>query len=167
MDFNAVFTVRFKNERHMRWYELHAPHLINVATLPCETQNTENVIYSGILTKRIASDVSQLHKSGPGSSYVLSFLIWGVIQQSLHETKIHDIDDLRKLTGTSSMLALPSEIMCACWWWTLWTHTQLYDSPEHFTKLQLDACNDYFVVNITSLSCVHVHFRCFDFRKLV
>jgi len=23
------------------------------------------------------------------------------------------------LTGTSSMLGWPSEIMCACWWWTL------------------------------------------------
>jgi len=44
MDFNALFTVRFKNERHMRRYELHAPHLITVATLPCESQNTENVI---------------------------------------------------------------------------------------------------------------------------
>jgi len=28
------------------------------------------------------------------------------------------------LTGTSSMLAWPSEIMCACWWWTLWMHVQ-------------------------------------------
>ena len=25
-------------------HELHPPHLINVATLPCEIQNTENVI---------------------------------------------------------------------------------------------------------------------------
>jgi len=42
-DFNAVFTVRFINERHMRQYELHPPHLISVATLPCERQNAENV----------------------------------------------------------------------------------------------------------------------------
>jgi len=26
----------------------------------------------------------------------LIFTYWGVIQQSMHETKIHDIDDLRK-----------------------------------------------------------------------
>jgi len=38
------FPVRFRNERHMWQYEFHPPHLINVATLPCESQNTENVI---------------------------------------------------------------------------------------------------------------------------
>jgi len=26
----------------MSKYELHPPHVINVATLPCESQNTEN-----------------------------------------------------------------------------------------------------------------------------
>ena len=35
--FNAVFTVRFRNEWHMRQYELHPPHVINVATLPCKS----------------------------------------------------------------------------------------------------------------------------------
>jgi len=35
-DFNAVFTDRFTNERLMRQYQLHPPHLISVATLPCE-----------------------------------------------------------------------------------------------------------------------------------
>ena len=49
-----------------------------------------------ILLKKIASDVSKLHESGPGSLRVLNLLIWGVIQQIVHETKIHDIDDLRK-----------------------------------------------------------------------
>jgi len=32
-------------------YELHPPHLINVATLPCESQNTENVILQREITK--------------------------------------------------------------------------------------------------------------------
>jgi len=51
----------------------------------------------------IASDVSQLHQSGPGSSCALNLFIWGVIQQCLYETKIRDIDDLRKrLMQTSS-----------------------------------------------------------------
>jgi len=49
---------------------LHPPHLINVATLPCESQNTENVILQWDITK--------------GK------------QQSVHEAKIHDIDDLQK-----------------------------------------------------------------------
>ena len=42
IDFNAFFTVKFRNERHMRQYELHPPHLISVATLIHESQNTEN-----------------------------------------------------------------------------------------------------------------------------
>ena len=37
-----------------------------------------------------------LHQSGPVSSCALHLLIWGVIQQSVCETKIHDIDDLQK-----------------------------------------------------------------------
>ena len=51
MDFNAVFTVRFTNERHMCHYELHPPNLISVATLPCKIQNTENVILQWDITK--------------------------------------------------------------------------------------------------------------------
>ena len=42
--FDAVFTVRFKNERQMWWCELYLSQLITVAALPCESQNTENVI---------------------------------------------------------------------------------------------------------------------------
>ena len=41
MDFNAVYTVRFINERHMRQRELHPPHLVNVATLLCEIKTQE------------------------------------------------------------------------------------------------------------------------------
>jgi len=44
MDFNAVFNDRFKNK-------LHPPHLINVATVPCEIQNTKNVILQWEFTK--------------------------------------------------------------------------------------------------------------------
>jgi len=48
----------------------------------------------------------------------------------VHETKIHDIDDLQKrlmqtcLDFDRKMLAWlwPSDIMCVCWWWPLWTH---------------------------------------------
>jgi len=41
-DFNAVFTVRFLNEWHVWRLELHLPHLINDATLPCESWKNEN-----------------------------------------------------------------------------------------------------------------------------
>jgi len=34
-------------------YEFHPPHLINVATLPCESQNTENVILQWDSTKKL------------------------------------------------------------------------------------------------------------------
>jgi len=30
------------HEQYMYRYEIHPPHLINVATLPCENRNTEN-----------------------------------------------------------------------------------------------------------------------------
>jgi len=41
--FNAVFIVKFLNERYIWRYELHPPHLINVATLPSESRNAINV----------------------------------------------------------------------------------------------------------------------------
>ena len=50
-NFNAVYDVRFRNERHMRQYELHPPHLINVATLSCENQKNENVTLQRDMTK--------------------------------------------------------------------------------------------------------------------
>jgi len=79
-------------------YELHPPNLINGATLPCESQNTENVILQRDVTK---TKLQQMHYSfikvdRPGSSCAFHLLIWGVIQQNVCETKIHDIDDLRK-----------------------------------------------------------------------
>jgi len=46
--FNAVFSVRFNDEWHMWWYELYPPHLITVATLPCESRKMKNVLQWGI-----------------------------------------------------------------------------------------------------------------------
>jgi len=107
MDFNAVFTVSFNDERYIWRYQFHPPHLINVATIPCETQNNENVrvlrvilninqsinrYYNGILPKKIASNVSyMLHRNGP-----VDHKIRGVVQQCVYETKICDIYDLQK-----------------------------------------------------------------------
>jgi len=84
----------------MWWYELHPPPLINVATLPCESQNSENVIlYSCKLATKIASNVSHmLHWNGP-----VDYKIWGIVQhqQRMYATKICDIYDLQKwLTQT-------------------------------------------------------------------
>jgi len=41
-DFNAVFTLVFRNERRMCWFEFHPAYLIIAPTLPCESRNTEN-----------------------------------------------------------------------------------------------------------------------------
>ena len=49
-----------------RQYELHPPHLINVATLPCENQNTKNVTLQRVLPMKIASDVSYFIKVDQG-----------------------------------------------------------------------------------------------------
>jgi len=58
------------------WYELHPHYLINVATLPCEIRNSENVILQWDTTKRTASDVSyMLHRNGP-----VDYEIWRVLQ---------------------------------------------------------------------------------------
>ena len=51
MEFNAVFTVRFKNKRYLWWYEYHPPHLVNFATLPCESWKTDNVKLHQDITK--------------------------------------------------------------------------------------------------------------------
>jgi len=94
-----VFLVRFcnlvKNELRLWLYELHSPHLLSVRTLPCQSWTTKNVIFQRILPNKLPSNVSKLYRNGPGSC-ALNLLIWGVIQQCVYETKIHDIDDLRK-----------------------------------------------------------------------
>ena len=35
----------------MWWYKLHPPHLISIATLPCESWNSEDVILQWVITK--------------------------------------------------------------------------------------------------------------------
>jgi len=52
----------------------------------------------------------------------------------------------------------------------LWNQLSfLCGSSEHLFKLsvQFDAFNGYFVVNFKRWTCVHMHFRCFNFHKVV
>ena len=49
MQFSLLF--RFRNEWHTWRYKLHPSHLFNVATLPCESQNTENLTWQRDITK--------------------------------------------------------------------------------------------------------------------
>jgi len=111
-------------------YELHPPHLINVATIPCGSRNSENVILpSGILPKKIASNVScMLHRNGP-----VDYKMWGVMRQCVYQTKICDIYDLQicltqtwvdwteRYQGCDWPVTWPSEIIYVCWWYTVWT----------------------------------------------
>ena len=76
-------------------YDSHPPHLINVATLPSESQNTENVILQRDVTKENCIRCHSFIKVDQGH-HALNLLIRGVIQQCVYETKIHNIDNLRK-----------------------------------------------------------------------
>jgi len=114
-------------------YELHPPHLINVATLPCESQNTENVILQRDITKEncircIVVDqghhVPYIYLSGV--LYSKAFTKQRFMTSTTCENAWYKL--VLTLTGTSSMLAWPSEIMCACWWWTLWTHALTWNA---------------------------------------
>jgi len=80
----------------MRQYELHPPHLISVATLPRESQNTENVTLQRDITKENCIRCIIASSKWTRVIMCLKFTYTGVIQQSVHETKIHHIDDLLK-----------------------------------------------------------------------
>ena len=58
MNTDAVLTARLKHEHHMWQYKFHQPHLINIATLPCWSQNIKNVILQQKIPKKLASNVS-------------------------------------------------------------------------------------------------------------
>jgi len=79
-------------------YKFHPPHLITVAALPCETQNSENVIlYTvGYYQRKLR----QLWYMFNRSQHV-DYKIWGIMQQCVYKTKICDICDMQKrLTQT-------------------------------------------------------------------
>jgi len=135
-------------------YELHPPHLINVATLPCESHNTENVILQREITKEncikciIALSVDQGH-------HVLKFTYMG------RYTSMHVWNDSWRQRSAKTLdaylvrlwpgyyrcydwpVAWPSEIMFACWWWTLWTHALKWISIYiiHYNILRSCQCN--------------------------
>ena len=144
----------------MRQHKVHPPHLISVATLPCESQNTENVTSQQDITKENCIRCIIASSRWTRVIMCLKFTYMGVIQQSVHETKIHDIHDLRNawcklgltLTRASSMLAWPSDIRCACWWWTLWTHalTWMFIYMIHQNILWNCRCN---LMHVTAILC--------------
>jgi len=112
-------------------YELYPPHLINVATPPCESQNTENVILQPDITKENYIKCIKASSKWIRVIMCLTFTHLGVLyskacmkQRFMTSTTCENAwcKLVFNLTRTSSMLAWPSEITCSCWWWTLWTH---------------------------------------------
>ena len=107
------------------------PHVINVATLPCESQNTENVILQlYITTKKLHHMYHSFIKVDQGHHVPYIYLFRVLYSKACVKQRFMTSTTCKHawyklvltLTGTSSMLAWPSEIMCAWWWWTLWTH---------------------------------------------
>jgi len=75
-------------------YVLNPPFLINVAALPCESGNSENIILQWDITKENCVKINvlyMLHRNGP-----VDYKIWGVVHQRMYEIKICDICDLQK-----------------------------------------------------------------------
>ena len=105
------------------------PHLINVATLPCESQNTQNVILQQDITKENCTRCHNFIKVDQGH-HALKLLILGVIEQCVYETKIHHIDNLQKylmqtwsdldqdITDTAIDQWHDHLRSCVCWWRT-------------------------------------------------
>jgi len=81
----------------MRQYELHPPHLINVMLLHYLVKvkhRTENVISQRDITKENCIRCIRASSKRTRVIMCLKFTYVGVIQQIMHEIKIHDIDDL-------------------------------------------------------------------------
>ena len=116
-------------------YELHPRHLINVATLPCESQNTEKCyITAGYHQRKLHPMYHSFIKVDQG--YHVPYIYLSGVLYSKACTKQRFMTSTTcenawcKLvltwTGTTSMQAWPSEIMCACWLWTSWMHAMAW-----------------------------------------
>jgi len=113
---------------------LHPPHLINVATPPCESQNTKNVILQQEITKE--NCIKSITASSKWTrvimclkfTYLGCYTVTHVWNESWRKwpARMLDANVVWLWPGHYRCydwpVAWPSEIMCACWWWTLWTH---------------------------------------------
>ena len=85
-----------KNQRilmqYMSQYETHQCHLFNVAKLPCESRNSENIILQWDITKE--NCIKCIIYASSKWTCRLSNLQF--VQQHMYKTKICDIYDLQK-----------------------------------------------------------------------
>jgi len=149
-DFNAVFTVRFVEERYMWLYELHLPHLINVATLLCESQNSWKCNVTVGYYQRKLYQMYRI-RFNEMDLCIIKFRVLCSTQCA----KQRFVTSMTCKTLYANLgwlwteryrvcdwpVARPSEIMCACWWRTHavnYCSFVLCGSSEHFWNCQ---CN--------------------------
>jgi len=146
----------------MRRYELHpVTYYCCYITLWKSKHRKCNITALQEITKGNCITCVTASSKWTRSLCALNLLIWGVIVQCVYET-IHDVDDLKKTLDANFLwlwpghcrcydwpVAWPTEIMCACWWWTLWTRSDinvhLCDFSEHLWNCQ---CNLMYVTAI-------------------
>ena len=133
--------------------ELHPPYLINVATLPCESQNTENIILQGDITKENSIRCILASSKWTRVIMCLTFTYLGCYKakcvwnkNSWHQRLVKTLDanlfwlwpDRKVInagvTVWDHVCMLVMDTLNAC----CDMNVHLYDSPEHFMKLSID-----------------------------
>ena len=135
-------------------YERHPPHLITVAILACESQNTENVVGYHPRKFYIRCIKASSDKSEPGSSRALHLLIWGVRQQSVSETQRFMTSMTWENAWCNLFWLWPERHQC----WHDHLKSSVHADGGHFEHM-LWHMNVHLVVDVKSWTCVHLHFR--------
>ena len=131
-DFNVIFTVRFWNERHVKvWTSPTSPNWCCYSTLwKSKHRKCNKLITAGYHQRKLHQMYHSFIKVDQGHHVPYIYLL-GVLyskacmKQGFTTSTTYENTWCKlvlTLTGTSSTLTWPSEIMCVCWWWTLWTH---------------------------------------------
>ena len=164
----------------------YPPRLISVAALPCESQNTENIILQWDITKKLHQMIIASSKwtrvimcfKFTYSGCCTTIRVWN--KDSWHQWTV-------KTLNANLVWLWPAyhwhcdwpavwafKIMCACWWYGHFRHMlwhkcsfMWFSRTFYEMSMKFDAYNGYFVVRIKSWSCVHMHFQCFNFHKVV
>jgi len=131
-------------------YELHPLHLINVATLPCVSQNAKNIILQWDITKENCM-YHNFIKVDQGHRVPYIYLFGVLYSKACMKQRFMTLTTCKNalcklvltLTGASSMLHdhLRSRVHAGGGHFKrmLWPECLfvLYDSPEHFIKLPM------------------------------
>jgi len=131
-------------------YVLHPLHLINVATLPCESKKHRKCNVTAGYHQKLHQ-----YQSGSRSSCILYLLIWDVMQQIVYETKIHDIDDLQKRLMQSCFDFYRNVINAGV---TIWGHVclLLVDTLNAYYDLNVHLCDSPNMLRNFQCNLIHV-----------